>query len=148
MALLDKQYTDRMYSGVLRMTTSLRKDEHRVIGKDHVRTLLRRMGIMALFPTREKPKIFNSDQGWQFTSESFTRRLLDENVRISMDSRGQDYDNIFVEQLWWSVEYEDIYLHEYQDTPDCKGGLDRYFRFYNTEQRNRAAALEEVSKQN
>lgn len=184
-ALLDKKYTDCPFYGVLRMTTYLQKDEHVVIGKDHVRTLLRRMGIMALFPTRNlsrpnpahhvypyllkgvqiirpnqvwsvdityirlahgfaylvaiidwysrrvlswrlsntlesgfcvealdenlrlhgKPEIFNSDQGSQFTSEAFIKRLNDEKtVKISMDSRGRAYDNIFVERLWWNGE--------------------------------------------
>lgn len=219
MALLDKKYTDRPYYGVRRMTVYLVKDEGYDIGKDYVRTLLRRMGIMALFPTRNlskpnpahkiypyllkgvkivrvnqvwsvdityvrlahgfaylvaiidwysrrvlswrlsntlecefcvealeeaialygTPEIFNSDQGSQFTSESFTGRLLaEENVKISMDGRGRAYDNIFVERLWWSVKYEDIYLNGYQGIPDCKSGLGRYFRFYNMERRHQS----------
>ena len=218
MALLDKKYTDRPFFGVLRMTAYLQKDEGCAIGKDHVRTLLRRMGIMALFPTRNlskpnpahriypyllkgveivranqvwsidityvrlahgfaylvavidwysrrvlswrlsntlesdfcvealeesmamygTPEIFNSDQGSQFTSESFTSRLIAGNVRISMDGRGRAYDNIFVERLWRSVKYEDIYLRQYQNIPECKTGLTEYFRFYDTERRHQA----------
>jgi len=84
------------------------------------------------------PEIFNSDQGSQFTSESFTSRLIAGNVRISMDSRGRAYDNIFVERLWWSVKYEDIYLRGYQNIPECKNGLSRYFKFYNAERRHQA----------
>jgi len=218
MALLDKKYTARPYYGVRRMTVYLTKDEDCIVGKDHVRTLLRRMGIMALFPMRNlskpnpahkiypyllkgvevtrvnqvwsvdityirlahgfaylvavidwysrrvlswrlsntlesdfcvealeeamelfgTPEIFNSDQGSQFTSESFTSRLIAQNVKISMDGRGRAYDNIFVERLWRSVKYEDIYLHQYQNIPDCKTGLGEYFRFYDTERRHQS----------
>ena len=84
------------------------------------------------------PEIFNSDQGSQFTSEIFTSRLLVNNVRISMDGRGRAYDNIFIERLWRSVKYEDIYLHQYQNIPECKVGLDEYFRFYDTERRHQS----------
>ncbi|HAH32077.1 MAG TPA: hypothetical protein DCL44_07165 [Elusimicrobia bacterium] len=86
-----------------------------------------------------KPEIFNSDQGSQFTSEDFINRLkAEETVKISMDSRGRAYDNIFVERLWWAVKYEDIYLHGYRDIPECKSGLEKYFGFYNTERRHQA----------
>jgi len=219
MALLDKKYTDRPYYGVRRMTVYLQRDEKVEVGRDHVRTLLRQMGIMALFPTRNlsrpnpahrvypyllkglaitrpnqvwgvdityirlargfaylvaildwysrrvlswklsntlesdfcvaaldealrrhgRPEIFNSDQGSQFTSEDFIGRLkAEETVKISMDSRGRAYDNIFTERLWWAVKYEDIFLHEYQDIPACRAGLERYFSFYNTERRHQA----------
>ena len=218
MALLDMKYTARPYYGVRRMTVYLTKDEGYVIGKDHVRTLLRRMGIMALFPTRNlskpnpahkiypyllkgvevtrsnqvwsidityirlahgfaylvavidwysrrvlswrlsntlesdfciealeesmalygTPEIFNSDQGSQFTSESFTSKLIARNVKISMDGRGRAYDNIFIERLWRSVKYEDIYLRQYQNIPECKTGLGEYFRTYDVERRHQA----------
>jgi len=218
MTLLDKKYTARPYYGVRRMTAYLQKDEKYEVGKDHVRTLLRRMGIMALFPIRNLskpnpahkiypyllsgveivrvnqvwsvdityvrlahgfaylvavidwysrrvlswrlsntlesgfcvealeeslrlyglPEIFNSDQGSQFTSESFTSRLLENNVKISMDGRGRAYDNIFIERLWRSVKYEDIYLRQYQNIPECKTGLGKYFGFYDTERRHQA----------
>ena len=218
MTLLDKKYTARPYYGVRRMTAYLQKDEKYEVGKDHVRTLLRRMGIMALFPTRNLskpnpahkiypyllsgvaivrvnqvwsvdityirlahgfaylvavidwysrrvlswrlsntlesgfcmealeeslrlyglPEIFNSDQGSQFTSESFTSRLLENNVKISMDGRGRAYDNIFIERLWRSVKYEDIYLRQYQNIPECKTGLGKYFGFYDTERRHQS----------
>ena len=219
MALLDQKYTDRPYYGVRRMWKYLQMDKKISIGRDHVRTLLRKMGIMALFPTRNlsrpnpahriypyllrgleivrpnqvwgvdityirlargfaylvaiidwysrrvlswklsntlesgfcvealddalrrhgRPEIFNSDQGSQFTSEVFIKRLeAEKTVKISMDSRGRAYDNIFVERLWWAVKYEDIFLHEYQDIPGCRSGLERYFRFYNTERRHQS----------
>jgi putative transposase len=219
MALLDQKYTDRPYYGVRRMWKYLQMDKKITVGRDHVRTLLRKMGIMALFPTRNlskpnpshriypyllkgleivrpnqvwgvdityvrlargfaylvaiidwysrrvlswklsntlesgfcvealddalqrhgKPEIFNSDQGSQFTSEVFIDRLkAEETVRISMDGRGRAYDNIFTERLWWAVKYEDIFLHEYQDIPACRAGLERYFSFYNTERRHQS----------
>ena len=220
MSLLDQKYTDRPYYGVRRMWKYLQIDKKIAVGRDHVRTLLRRMGVMALFPTRNlskpnpahriypyllkgleivrpnqvwgvdityvrlaqrgfaylvaiidwysrqvlswrlsntldsgfcvevlddalrrhgKPEIFNSDQGSQFTSEDFISRLkAEETVKISMDGRGRAYDNIFTERLWWAVKYEDIYLHEYQDIPQCRAGLERYFSFYNTERRHQS----------
>jgi putative transposase len=82
---------------------------------------------------RGKPEIFNSDQGAQFTSQDFTRRLLDEGIQISMDGRGRVFDNIFVERLWRTVKYEDIYLKDYTDVPMLIGGLGSYFDFYNRE---------------
>ncbi|MBI1748664.1 MAG: DDE-type integrase/transposase/recombinase, partial [Acidobacteria bacterium] len=77
---------------------------------------------------RSKPEIFNSDQGAQFTSRPFTGRLAAAGVRISMDDRGRVFDNIFIERLWRSVKYEDIYLKEYDSVPALVDGLDRYFR--------------------
>ena len=79
------------------------------------------------------PNIFNTDQGCQFTSEDFTGRLLARDIRISMDGRGRALDNIFVERLWRSVKYEEVYLNDYADIRGAKEGLARYFQFYNTE---------------
>ncbi len=78
------------------------------------------------------PDIFNTDQGCQFTSHGFTKMLLDREIKISMDGRGRALDNVFVERLWRSVKYEDIYLKEYCDVTDLKKGLTNYFEFYNT----------------
>jgi putative transposase len=80
-----------------------------------------------------KPEIFNSDQGSQFTSNDFTAILEKEHIRISMDGRGRVYDNIFVERLWRSVKYEEVYLHQYLTVSEARRGLDKYFMFYNTE---------------
>lgn len=77
------------------------------------------------------PEIFNSDQGSQFTSSPFTGMLRDAQVRISMDGRGRAYDNIFIERLWRSVKYEDVYLRDYATPPEAVCGLGRYFAFYN-----------------
>jgi putative transposase len=80
-----------------------------------------------------QPEIFNTDQGAQFTAQAFTGRLLAAGIRISMDGRGRALDNIFVERLWRSVKYEDIYLKDYETVPALDGGLQDYFDFYNYE---------------
>lgn len=78
-----------------------------------------------------KPDIFNTDQGSQFTSDEFTGELIGNGVKISMDGKGRALDNVFVERLWRSVKYEDIYLHGYSTIPEVKDGLIKYFAFYN-----------------
>lgn len=80
-----------------------------------------------------QPEIFNTDQGVQFTSQAFIEILKEQAVRISMDGRGRALDNIFVERLWRSVKYEEVYLHDYADVPAAVKGLGKYFGFYNTE---------------
>jgi putative transposase len=85
-----------------------------------------------------KPEIFNSDQGAQFTSADFTGRLAEEGIRISMDGRGRALDNVFVERLWRTVKWEEIYLKDYQDVPDAIDNLACYFPFYNTERPHQA----------
>jgi putative transposase len=79
------------------------------------------------------PEIFNTDQGSQFTSHEFTGRLEKEDIQISMDGRGRVYDNIFVERLWRSVKYEEVYLHQYLTVSEARSGLAKYFLFYNME---------------
>lgn len=80
-----------------------------------------------------KPGIFNTDQGSQFTSLEFTGRLKQAGIQISMDSRGRVFDNIFIERLWRSVKYEEVYLHQYQTVSEARALLTRYFLFYNME---------------
>ena len=80
-----------------------------------------------------QPEIFNTDQGVQFTAQAFTSTLEDAGIRVSMDGRGRALDNIFVERLWRSVKYEDIYLKEYASVPELETGLNSYFWFYNQE---------------
>ncbi|MFC1601395.1 IS3 family transposase, partial [Candidatus Sumerlaeota bacterium] len=80
-----------------------------------------------------RPGIFNSDQGSQFTSRAFTTRLEEAGIRISMDGRGRFLDNIFIERLWRSVKYEEVYLKDYEDVRDATRSLGRYFEFYNHE---------------
>ena len=217
MDLLDEQYTRTPFYGVLRMRQFLKSKGYDV-GKEHVRTLLRNMGLCAVF-ARPKisssqadhkiypyllegleieypnqiwstditylrlvhgfaylvaiidwysrcvlsyrisntldagfcvealeealskystPNIFNSDQGSQFTSLEFTEKLLAAGILISMDGRGRVFDNIFVERLWRSVKYENVYLNDYQDIPEARYGLKNYFEFYNNERFHQA----------
>jgi putative transposase len=84
------------------------------------------------------PQIFNTDQGSQFTSKAFTDVLNDADIQISMDGKGCWVDNVFVERLWRSVKYEDVYLHAYETPAELRSGLTRYFNFYNTRRRHTA----------
>lgn len=84
------------------------------------------------------PEVFNTDQGCQFTSKTFTSRLEAAGVAISMDGRGRALDNVFIERLWRSVKYENVYLRDYQSVRECEQGLAAYFEFYNTERRHQA----------
>ncbi len=217
MDLLDEQYTKTPFYGVLRMKQFLKSKGHDV-GKEHVRTLLRNMGLVAVFARPKTssmkadhkiypyllrgveieypnqvwstditylrlaqgfsylvaiidwysrfvlsyrisntldtgfcvealdeaigkyntPNIFNSDQGSQFTSLEFTEKLLAAGILISMDGRGRVFDNIFVERLWRSVKYENVYLSDYQNIPEARYGLKNYFEFYNNERFHQA----------
>ena len=78
-----------------------------------------------------KPEIFNTDQGSQFTSEAFTRVLIDNAIAISMDGKGAWRDNVFVERLWKSVKYEEVYLRAYDSVADARASLQKYLSFYN-----------------
>jgi putative transposase len=78
-----------------------------------------------------RPEIFNTDQGAQFTSEAFTSLLEKQGILISMDGRGRALDNVFVERLWRTVKYEEVYLKDYADPPDAVSNLGPYFTFYN-----------------
>ena len=80
---------------------------------------------------RGNPEIFNTDQGSQFTSNDFTSKLLNRNIRVSMDGRGRALDNVFVERLWWSVKYEEVYLNVYENGAELYQALKAYFKFYN-----------------
>jgi putative transposase len=84
------------------------------------------------------PEIFNTDQGSQFTSKDFTDPLKAAGIAISMDGRGRALDNVFVERLWRTVKYEDVYLRDYADFADACGHLARFFRFYNRERLHQA----------
>jgi len=88
--------------------------------------------------TKGKPEIFNTDQGAQFTSEAFTGLLQQHGVRISMDGKGSYNDNLFIERLWRTVKYEEVYLKAYQGGKEAKVGIGNYFRFYNTERPHQA----------
>jgi putative transposase len=212
MNLLDIQWTKTPFYGVRNMTTYLRSLGY-TVGKCHVRTLLRDLGLEAIFPKKNlsqphpfheiypyllrdvaitrpnqvwsadityirlaegfayltavidwhsravlswrlsntldasfcvealqealfkygSPEIFNTDQGSQFTSQVFINELASRSISISMDGRGRCLDNIFVERLWRSVKYENVYLYGYRSIPDARAGLTDYFNFYNKE---------------
>jgi putative transposase len=77
------------------------------------------------------PEIFNTDQGSQFTSEAFTGLLDDNGIQISMDGKGSWRDNVFIERLWRSVKYEEVYLKAYESVSGARAGIGEYFEFYN-----------------
>lgn len=87
-----------------------------------------------------KPEIFNTDQGSQFTAADFTKPLLDLGVAISMDGKGRWLDNVFVERLWRSLKYEEVYLHAYDTGRAAREGIDRYLTFYNEVRPHQALA--------
>lgn len=78
------------------------------------------------------PEIFNTDQGSQFTSAAFTGLLMERGIRISMDGKGCWRDNVFIERLWRSIKYEEVYLHAYESVSQARTGISRYIEFYNT----------------
>jgi putative transposase len=88
--------------------------------------------------SRSQPEIFNSDQGSQFTATAFTSRLESQGVAISMDGRGRAIDNVFIERLWRSMKYEEVYLRDYTDGWQAEALLGAYFRFYNDERIHQA----------
>ena len=88
--------------------------------------------------SRGRPEIFNTDQGSQFTSREYTGRLEEAGIAVSRDGRGRALDNVFVERLWRSVKYEDIYIKDYERVPELETGLSAYFRFYDEDRPHQA----------
>ncbi len=86
----------------------------------------------------ERPEIFNTDQGSQFTSTEFTKVLLDNNVTISMNGKGRALDNIFMERTFRSLKYEEVYLNDYENVMQCQKAIESYFRFFNQERIHQA----------
>lgn len=84
------------------------------------------------------PEIFNTDQGAQFTAEAFTKVLRNRSIAISMDGKGRCLDNVFVERLWRSLKYEEVYLHAYDNAIDARAGIKRYLKFYNEQRPHQA----------
>src|SRR6266699_3821252 len=89
---------------------------------------------------RGRPEIFNTDQGSQFTSEKFTGELAAREIAISMDGRGRCMDNIFIERLWRSLKYEEVYLKDYESVTEARAGIEKYLRFYNEERLHQSLA--------
>ena len=87
---------------------------------------------------RGRPEIFNTDQGSQFTSEAFTQTLQEQRVQVSMDGKGRYLDNIFVERLWRSIKYEEVYLKAYQTVAEARTGINAYLEFYNRQRPHQA----------
>jgi putative transposase len=85
-----------------------------------------------------QPEIFNTDQGAQFTADVFTKTLRDRGIAISMDGKGRCLDNVFVERLWRSLKYEEVYLHAYASVREARDGIGRYLAFYNDERAHQA----------
>jgi putative transposase len=85
-----------------------------------------------------KPDIFNTDQGSQFTAEAFTSVLRGAGVTISMDGKGRCIDNVFVERVWRSLKYEEVFLHAYENLDEARAGIERYFDFYNFTRQHQA----------
>jgi len=79
------------------------------------------------------PEIFNTDQGSQYTSENFTKVLLDRDISISMDGKGRAIDNVYIERFWWTVKYENIFPRAYEDVSELYSGLQKYICYYNNE---------------
>lgn len=88
--------------------------------------------------TGQKPEIFNTDQGSQFTANDFTKTLIEQEILVSMDGKGRALDNIFVERFWRTIKYEDIYLKEYKDGKALFEGLLSYIQFYNNERKHQS----------
>lgn len=86
----------------------------------------------------QKPEIFNTDQGSQFTSNDFTKILIDREIQVSMDGKGRALDNIFIERFWRTIKYEDIYIKEYKDGKALFKGLLEYMQFYNYERKHQS----------
>ena len=89
---------------------------------------------------KSKPEIFNTDQGVQYTSKSFTGILEANEIRISMDGKGRAFDNIFVERLWRSIKYEEVYINDYQSVAEANSKLGKYIDFYNSERLHQSLA--------
>jgi putative transposase len=148
MRRLDELHLQLPFYGSRKLAAQLRREGHEV-GRRHVATLMRRMGIEALYrrprssiPARgaaiypyllsglaiERP---NTDQGSQFTGDECIKVLKDAGIAISMDGKGRWIDNVFIERLWRSVKYEEVYLHAYANGTEARVALTRYFRLYN-----------------
>ena len=80
----------------------------------------------------EKPEICNTDQGSQFTSDAFVGRLKENGISISMDGKGRWRDNVFVERVWKSIKYEEVYLHAYETVQEARTSIGKYLEFYNS----------------
>jgi len=158
MRLIDEKYTKSPFYGYRKMTHWLWLQGYHV-NKKRVLRLMQKMGLQAIYPKPKlskpgkdhliypyllrnmrinQPEIFNSDQGAQFTSSDFQSELKRNEIRISMDGRGRVLDNIFVERLWRTLKYEEVYLKDYETVYEAIDGIRSYFKFYNEERLHQA----------
>ena len=130
----------RMLKGFVYLVAILDWYSRYVISWEISITLEKEFCVEALKKALEiaNPEIFNTDQGSQFTSDEFTGCLEEQRISISMDGRGRVFDNIFVERLWRTVKYEEVYLHSYQTVKEVRSRLSEYFWFYNEERPHQA----------
>jgi len=96
------------------------------------------VAVLAQAMAAQRPEILHMDQGVQYTCAAFQAPLLAAQVRLSMDGRGRAFDNIFVERLWRTVKYEEVFLKDYRDVAEARQGLDQYLTFYNNERLHQA----------
>ena len=125
----------RLHGGFVYLVAVIDWDSRYVLSWEISTTLATDFCVSALARAllQGQPEIFNTDQGAQFTSQAFTGRQQAQQIAISMDGRGRALDNIFVERLWRSVKYEEVYLHDYEHVPQAITGLVKYFPCYNHE---------------
>jgi len=93
-----------------------------------------------------QPEIFNTDQGAQFTATAFTSVLLNLGIKVSMDGKGRCLDNVFVERLWRSLKYEEVYLHAYASVTEARSGIGGYMAFYNDERPHQSLGYQTPTK--
>jgi transposase InsO family protein len=147
MRLIDEEHLRRPFCGSRKMTEYLRGLEYEV-NRKHVQRLMRTMGIQALYPKKTTipavghkicPYLLRGVKIVRvFTSEAFTKRLEAAGIAVSMDGRKRALDNVFIERLWRTVKYEDIYLKDYTMADELIEGLERYFTFYDQERFHQA----------
>jgi len=134
MRRIDALNLDYPFAGS-RMTKRLLVTEGYVVGRRHVTSLMRRMGIEALeeaIQIHGAPEIVNTDQGSQFTSEEFVAAVQGCSAKVSMDGKGAWRDNVFIERFWKTLKYEAVYLRAYETMGDARHHLKEYLAFYNT----------------
>ena len=132
----------RMYGGFLYLVAIMDWFSRFVLAWQLSNTLDNRFCIEALEQSLlvAVPEIFNSDQGVQFTSSNFINVLQGKSIAVSMDGRGRALDNVFIERLWRTVKYEEVYLHDYESGEEAYRELDKFFTFYNFKRRHSSLA--------
>jgi putative transposase len=126
----------RLRSGFMYLTAVIDWYSRYVLSWRLSNTLESRFCVEALEEALERfhaPEIFNTDQGSQFTSETFLYPLLKRNIKVSMDSKGRALDNVFIERLWRSLKYEEVYLKDYETVREASSSIRKYFNFFNYE---------------